>query len=522
MIALGSSNAQAEPAGAAEASGSAVGSPLHRPRPGAKLRWGGAGFTRDMQHNTILRTYLGLAYKLRRKFAETVGSRVVRFLSRRWWPVATALALGALAIPLQRGVSGGGHSIGVLALPKSGFIEDLAASVGGDARFRVVALDRTLIKAMAAAFLPSHLSDNAYKTDAPGDAAARAAYCAFWRQVWPRLQRLLGTDAVMTANFSYYAEQELAAAVSEAGQAFLTLHKECLRPPLLAEFYRDTYMARKLPFRGTAVLVYNAFERGAQVSAGMVDQDRVLITGMPRLDFVHGWRVSGHRARDLDARPPQVLFMSFNDKTGLPVLKRRIDGVFRDDLPADLDSLCWTKLAPRCHATMVELARRHPDINVVIKTKDHALAFATLEQEFGAGFVPPANLAIRVGGDPFELFTESDVMCAFNSTSLFEALAARLPVVVPAFDEAADPRHAPYLVDLGAAAEIARSPDELIDKLSAIARARHAGGSAACEIGPAAAAALETWVGNADGRAGERVRRAIEQAVGGARWRTAA
>ena len=486
------------------------------------MRSGGAGFTRAMQHNTILHTYLGLAYKLRRKFSETVGSRVVRFLARRRWPMATALALRGLAIPLQRGGCGGGHTVGVLALPKAGFIEDLAASVGGDARFRVVALDRTLIKAMAATFLPSHLSDNAYKTDAPGDAAARAAYRTFWHRVWPRLQRLLGTDVVMTANFSYYAEQELAAAVGEAGQAFLPLHKECLRPPLLADFYRDTYAARKLPFRGTAVLVYNAFERGAQVSAAMVDQDRVLITGMPRLDFVHAWRVSRRRSRELDARPPQVLFMSFNDKTGLPVRKRRVDGVFRDDLPADLDSLCWTKLAPRCHATMVELARRHPDINVVVKTKDHARAFATLKQEFGAGFAAPANLSIRVGGDPFELFTESDVICAFNSTSLFEALAAGLPVVVPAFDEAADPRHAPYLVDLGAAAETARSPDELIDKLATIARARHAGNSATSEIDPAAAQALETWVGNADGRAGERVRHAIEQAVAGARWRTAA
>ena len=486
------------------------------------MRSGGAGFARDMQHNTILHTYLGLAYKLRRKLAETVGSRLVRFLSRRRWPIATAVALRSLAIPLQHGGNGGGPSVGVLALPKSGFIEDLAASVGGNARFRVVALDRTLIKAMAAAFLPSHLSDNAYKTDAPGDAAARAAYRAFWHQVWPRLQRLLAADVVMTGNFSYYAEQELAAAVGEAGQAFLPLHKECLRPPLLADFYRDTYIARKLPFRGTAVLVYNAFERGAQVGAAMVDQDRVLITGMPRLDFVHAWRVSRHRLRAVNARPPQVLFMSFNDKTGLPVRKRRIDGAFRDDLPADLDSLRWTRLAPRCHATMVELARRHPDINVVVKTKDHALALATLKHEFGAGFAPPANLAIRVGGDPFELFTESDVICAFNSTSLFEALAAGLPVVVPAFDEAADPRHAPYLVDLGTAAETARSPDELIDKLAAIARARHADGGAAAEIGPAQAHALETWVGNADGRAGERVRRAIEQAVGGARWRNAA
>ena len=57
----------------------------------------------------------------------------------------------------------------------------------------------------------------------------------------------------------------------------------------------------------------------------------------------------------------------------------------------------------------------------------------------GDEFVPPENLDVVVGGNSFELIVGCDVMCAINSGSLLEALAANVDVVSPYFDEAAAP-----------------------------------------------------------------------------------
>ena len=80
------------------------------------------------------------------------------------------------------------------------------------------------------------------------------------------------------------------------------------------------------------------------------------------------------------------------------------------------------------------MARRAPGAEIVIKAKDDARALAALRASFGAGFTPPANLSIVSGGDPFALITTADVVIGFNSTALFEALAAAVPVIVPELD----------------------------------------------------------------------------------------
>ena len=169
-----------------------------------------------------------------------------------------------------------------------------------------------------------------------------------------------------------------------------------------------------------------------------------------------------------------------------------------------MEALGWDDLVRHCHAAMVRLAERAPDIDVVIKTKDHARALAVLEESFGQGFKPPENLQFVVGGDPFSQITAADVLCGFNSTSLFEALAANVPIVLPLFAEAAATATRDYVIDLGCAAERAASSDELIERLAEGARANHAAGHATV-LEEAQAEALDHWLGNADGAAGARV-----------------
>ena len=449
-------------------------------------------------------------YRLRRKLAtKLLGRPLSRLAAAGRAGPAARLMQSQLVTLAEPSFSTG--AVTALMLPKPGFSEDIMASLCRDGRFRVLALDRAYSKFVYRAFLPKTVDDNNYRSAAPEHDDAKAELREFWSKAWPTLGRDI--DVVLTGNFSYHAEQEMTAALEAQGTPLVALHKECLKSPALETFYEDVYRQRKIPFQGRRVATYNAIERDIQVRAGMVPPERISVTGMARLDRIHAWRQDFAGARRRTGARPKALFMSFNPRTGAPLISRKLPGR-REILDEGLEALGWDGLGHDSHAAMVRLAERAPDIDVVIKTKDHARALAVLEESFGQGFKPPANLDFVVGGDPFAQITAADVLCGFNSTSLFEALAANVPVVLPLFAEAAAPATQGYVVDLGRAAGRAASVDELVERLAEGARANHAAGHAT-ELAEDQAAALEHWLGNADGAAGARVAALVHEVATG-------
>ncbi len=448
-------------------------------------------------------------YRLLRRYGQICGEPLLTRLARAGRPRLAARLMAHHCVRIKPAGPGGAS---LLFLPKPGFSEDIRASAGRDARLGLVAMDRGLLKAVAAAFLPPAIDDNYYRNARAEHGARMDAYRAFLAELWPVLRRRLGVRGVLTGNFSYFAEQELCAVVDTAGDAFIAMHKECLKTPGLEPFFEYTYRDRKLPFAGRLITVYNEIERGIQVAAGVAPAERIHVTGMPRLDEVHHWREGRNGAGERQPGPPRVLFMSFNDQTGAPKIQHKDERGW-EDLPPEFDNVAFPTLVRECHAAMVDLARLHPEIEVRIKTKNHAVALATIEEAFGTKADLPANLHFILGGDPFAPLTAADVVCAFNSTSMFEALAAGKTVVQPHFAEAADPRLKTFIVDLGAGARTADSRAALVDLLAATARERAAAGTGD-GLAPEAMASLQHWTGNPDGRAGRRTADLIAESLG--------
>jgi len=424
----------------------------------------------------------------------------------------TAFLLRTQLVKIQKGKPGSEKILNVVYLPKAGFTEDIQASLIGHSCFNVLALDRAIVKAICASFLPKELDNNGYRCDSPSASAAKSAYRSFWIDVLKYLKNGVKIDIMITGNFGYYAEQELAAACKGLRIPFIAMHKENLKGTSLARFYQKVYERRRIPFQGSLICDYNAIERQIQIDANSFPEDKIVITGMPRIDSIHSWRKkrssSGGSWGETDK---QVLFMSFSPKTGLPFMGRKTGERF-ESLGKDLEPLGWWRLVRECHGAMVKLARLEPNIHVVIKSKDSRMAIETLKDIFGSDFVCPDNLEIVVGGDPFEYIGNSRVVCGFNTTALFEAIAANVPTVVPYFAEADDPAMSLYVVDLEDAAARATSVAGLIEELRyyALADGRS---NPDPDLTSAQKRILKKWVGNEDGKAGERVRNAIKNVI---------
>ncbi len=406
-----------------------------------------------------------------------------------------------------------GTSLRALVLTRMGFSGDIEETFRGVRDFDVVIWPSFALKAFAAAILSPSLDHNFYLTTDPKFEATKHAYRDFLSQVWGHFSKLMPVDVVLTGNFSYCAEREFAAVVEAAGTPFIALHKENVRPPNRIAYWHFLYKERRGPFAGRKVLVYNDVERELEIASSVAAPEQIVVTGMPRLDRIHRWRRQHARAPH-DQTPPQVLFFAFARHEKLTAIQRKpwagVAGNM-EPMEGEWGKLAWKELGEGSHWAMVELARRRPDIRVIVKTKGQSRKkddiFLMLQS--AAESLPP-NLKVVSGGDPFELMTASRVVVGFNTTGLLEAIAAGKPVVVPWFGEAQDSSMRGHIIDLNEAVNYARSPEDLIQLVADYVDHPR---DVPDELNATASGVLQYWVGNQDSGAGARVYRAIKDAV---------
>ena len=392
----------------------------------------------------------------------------------------------------------------LLLLPKTGGTEDVLATLAGrgDVGLRLAALDRAEIKAAFRALIGDgheRLRDVDYRPDDADLAAAKARYREFLVPVMQRLKRERDLAGVVSANVTYYAERELAAACEAVGLPFLVLHKESIRSPRQREAFTRAYALRTGPFTGRSVATYNRDERDAQVAGGVVTDATVV--GCPRIDALHRWRERRAAAARDGATPaggPIVLFAIDHRAGSWTPFDGEPDGAATEwaDAPR------WEELARTTEAAFVDLAGRYPNHPFVLKAKV-GRGVEQLRRRL-ATHLPgglPANVTVVTSGTATELIGEAAVLIAFNSTVIAEGLAAGVPVVVPEWAEAAHAEAQPWLYPVGSAVNRVRTPDDLATVVLA-AQAAHR--RPRTDLALPAAEALDRLVGNSDGRAGDR------------------
>ena len=424
---------------------------------------------------------------------------------------ARILAMCVRPLPAQPKARKGRAEFRVLALNlnKPGFLEDIEASLLADDAFEVVCWPNYVLKACASAILAPQLNNKRYASDDQKIESSKREYCEFLLAMWRRFRSLQRIDAVVSANFGYFAQREFGAALQEYGTPLIVLHKENVKSPERVEYWRPIYRTRGR-FEGSKILVYNETERDLQADTGVADREQIDVTGMPRLDRIHRWRRAHAGKRNGPVQ--QVLFFSFWRKEKLTATERVTEARTRiDDAGGEWAGLTWTDLCKGTHAAIVELARQRPQTRVVVKTKGYSRRVKDiLDILGGSGQELPPNLSIVSGGDPFPLLTDSDVVIGFNTTALLEALAAGKPVIVPQFAEANDPRMRTLVIDVGQAVQRATSPEELV---RIAGEHLDASSPLPAELPDAAMQALTYWVGNDDGCAGQRVCDAVRSEI---------
>ncbi len=401
----------------------------------------------------------------------------------------------------------GSEVFDLLAMRKPGFEEDLQAIFGSTQDVRIWGIRHRAIKAVASAFLPASTADNNYARSDQNFSRAKCRCRAYWRRVWPALARRVPFRGALAANHAYWAEQELAGAMESRGVPFIALHKESFKSTGFYDFCERLTAEGRAPFQGRLILVYCEKERQVQLAAGVAAPEKILVSGMPRMDLVHQRRRQ-HAARTV-SRPPTILFFAFTADAGLPGrleipthLQERLSPLERE-----LVQMRWEILTPQLLQMMLQIARDNPNVQVIMRAKKPDIP--KICQWLGTTEFPD-NFHITHEGDLADLLAVSDVACGLASTALVEAIAFGLPTYRPSFAEAGEAAFQPYVPDYGGLVEVVDTPTELARRLVEQALRQQPVPS---ELTPAATTFLREAIGNPDGEAGSRARASILQEI---------
>jgi hypothetical protein len=423
--------------------------------------------------------------------------------TRRRSPFLIALGL-ALRTRRIGGASSRSSPVGhLVVLQKAGTTDDVlaaAAGRGGDT-IRISTLTRrpfrTLFKAVTGTTGATGITDSDYRYGIDWLEAPKLEYRRLLVEVLIHYRRFTGVDAITSANVRYRAERELAAACAEVGIAFVPLHKESISTRAQRGWIVRGLAELAGPFMGQAVAVYNDEERDGMVEAGFAAHERIAVVGCPRIDRLHRVRERSVSQADETNRP--IVLFSIDVKAGVWT---PFDGRLDTGAPN------WERLAALTEEAFVTAARLDPDRPYLIKAK-----IGREDQQVDRlPYDLPTNVRVLTGGLATDLIERAAVIVGFNSTVLLEAVATGVPTIVPRFGEAADPAMQDWILELDGAVRSVHSPADLPGALREAAAAGRSRG-----LTTEAVEALERYVGNADGRAGERAWAFLSEATTSAR-----
>ena len=364
----------------------------------------------------------------------TVRQRLVRAALR---PPLWA-ALQAIIVRRIRAAAGPAalDRITLLALNPNRFRHDLEL-LEATGRFRVL---RVPFETQAALIPYFYGPDRTAIFRPPVGSPLAAGQAAYRRLLTGVIRRLVATEnvrVVVGAAIHYKQDLDWGAAAHAAGIPYVVLHRENLATaPLVRAAYVERY--REIgPFQGDHIVVHNEMMKSVLVDSGFAGSDDVSVAGAMRMD-----RFIERLGAQAPTRHQRLVLFSFHHAMSLGLDRHERVGRFDGAWSAD-GSAGWVRLFDAVHGAVARFASSNPDVEVVVKLKWggerwHRYVEAACERS-GVDPAKTANLVVDDASDAQDLILRADVVTGFASTTLLESALAGRPVIVPHFEEAADP-----------------------------------------------------------------------------------
>ena len=374
---------------------------------------------------------------------------------------------------------------------------------------RLVSLPTGILERINALFHDPHFSvkaNNYYQVADKDNLRHRHRQVAYLTKVMALVRVWAKLDAAVTCSFKYVREAPWSTACDRAGLPFVALHKEftVLEPRHLESRIAES-QGMGFRFFGTHLCCVNENARQLFARAGVFPAEKITKVGLLRVDNLYQPKA----ASTGDGQRKSVVLFSFGHLTG-PFPSHPV----RNYYFAKDDNFGFVELFKSVHAGFAELARKHPDIDFLIKPKNVEPGWigeirAVIESELGCSLDDIPNC--RIVGEPApDLMRQSLANIVLNSTTVIESRIAGRNTIIPLFAEAAG-RHMDMVyfrefLDLFA---VATSREDMTEKIERAIKGEILEHGSQARLNQL----LERQIGNCEGRSAERLTRTIRAVV---------
>lgn len=387
----------------------------------------------------------------------------------------------------------------LMVFDSPGGLDDMRAAFNGETfDFKVLCIDGELIKHLFAHVFGENFCDYQYAQKTALLAPELENYRTYLSTVVLHLKKKLKLRAFVNFNFVYHAQRELMHVARQHEVKFITVMKECLRTQGYYESTVAAYQSQIGQVSPSAIFVHNAQTLELVTESGICPNCMLEIVGQGRSDKLFRFREIARKKTTLDASSPKrkrILYFAISETAGLPYF-----GFAPSFIESDAEALGtdfeWSELAASTLDALCEYVERNDAVELVVKGKPTGVY----------GFKRKANSRITYlhGNPDINLLERIDVAVGFNTTGLFEAVAAGVPTISSELGVRRGGVVDRYLYDFDNAVAVAANQIELNRLLDEALSGNR--------VEPPKLSrdkVLDRYLGNSDGYAGLRLKAAL-------------
>ena len=223
-------------------------------------------------------------------------------------------------------------------------------------------------------------------------------------------------DFVISADVKYVVDIDWGEVSKSLGISYLVLHRENLAACKSVKDLMITRTKKIGKFGGNHIIVQNKVMKEIFTETGFAKINQVSVKGCLRMD---------------------EMFEKIKNRN---IIKNKTITLF------SFPPYQWTRRLPysvfiNSHSAFVKIAKNFPDVKVVIKPKYDYLTSKIwnelMQEVFKKNKFDPKdfpNFSISPEKNSHDLILQSNIICAFNSTVILEALATNIPIILPYFN----------------------------------------------------------------------------------------
>tara|TARA_B100000900_G_scaffold411252_1_gene430572 strand:+ start:348 stop:1655 length:1308 start_codon:yes stop_codon:yes gene_type:complete len=375
----------------------------------------------------------------------------------------------------------------ILVFNKSGGNEDLITSFSeknNDIIFYWI--PRSLIRVIFGYFLKSR-QDYFTKLNDLNEINKKKLSINFLTITFRYLGKFKNIDAFISFNVFYYPEKFFEEVSKNLDKKYIVLHKESALTPIEEERHPSKFQKYNDKSIANNISVYSDKMKKIFIQSKIAKSNQIIINGCPRSDYAF-------KLRKFVPKNDCIIFYLIETNRYKNNKMQKLLGI---------KSFTLKKINKQVSKFLVKYAENNPNIKIIFKGKTGIHKRDDLIKKS-----LPTNCYFIDGGTGDRYLRNAKVVIAFNSTIVFETIASNRNLIIPNFN-LRNKVNKKLMHKIDNENYYAYSLKDLAKKLSIYMNSRYINK----KISKLDEKTLKYYLGNTDGKSGERMRKFIIKAI---------